>query len=249
MKYSKEDIKLKHLDLLTGDIDYQAIMIEIFQYKNTWLDRNFLFERKFRGIYRVVEEVRNFDIAQYAQTEFTQIKIPENVDMISYQARLEIGEAMQKEDLTDRYASTIAIACFETHYDRKGKYDSDGNLFKAFKEMILNRPMLEMLAVNARIIQQLNESTKMWNELFHKVEVIDPVYETVGGSNVLRRFSIQSTVKTMIQDFGFEYREVFMQPYVLIQSNMWEHQCRSYVQHLMTEQKEREMEAQRRKNK
>lgn len=248
MKYSKEDVKLKHLSLVMGEeIDYQEIMSKIFRYKNTWLDRKLLFPFKFRGIYKVIEEIRSQEISKYAIDNVTSLRVPENIDTISYQARLEISTIMETEDLVERMAGIITRACYEKQFNKE--FNSDSKLFIEFRERILNKPLLEMLAVYKVILYKVNKSTKMWNELFHKVAVIDPYYESVGGSGILNRFSIPSTVKTMIADYGFSYKEVFMQQYVLVQSNMWEHQCRAYVQDLMTKAKERDMKNKRNQQK
>lgn len=242
MKYSKEDVKLKHFNLVIGkDIDYIDIMTEIFNYKNTWLDRKFLFPAKFRGIYKVVEELRVIDVTK--QEFETTLKIPDNVDNMSYQARLELSMAMEKTDLQEKVSTVIATACFESQFKRS--YDSDSKLFEEFRANILNKPLLEMMAIYNVILHKVNESNEMWNKLFKSVEVIDPYYENVGGSSILGRFSIQSTVKTMIADYGFDYKEVFMQKYILIQSNMWEHQCRAFVNKMMTDAKERDMKRKR----
>ena len=244
MKYSKEDVKLKHFDLVIGkEVDYQNIMTEIFGYKNTWLDRKLLFSYKFKEIYKVIEELREVDTSKLALGITTTIKVPENVDTASYQARLEASMAMEKSGV-DKVATVIATICFEKQFGRQ--FDSDSRLFKEYKQSILNKPLLEMMAVFNVILAKLNQSIELWNKLFKSVEVIDPVYESVGGPNILNRFSVQSTVKTMISDYGFSYKEVFMQQYLLIQTNLWEHQCRAFVNDLMTKHKERQMKAERR---
>ena len=47
MEYQINDIKLKHLELVRQEeVDFQTIMVEIFNYQNTWWDKKVAFRYK-----------------------------------------------------------------------------------------------------------------------------------------------------------------------------------------------------------
>lgn len=245
MNYSVDDVKIKHLDLVSSHkIDYKRVMEEVFGYKNTFLDRKLLFTYKIKSIYKVLDELRSIQINDYGLTNELSIKIPKSIDNISFQARLEIGTVREKRgSLQEQIIDTVTIATFEETFNRS--FDSDSPLFIKYRKSISERTLIEVMYAYNIIETAIVESNKLWNDLFKKVSVIDPDYEKVGGPGVLSRFSLLNTVKKTIADFGVSYKEAFLQPYVLIQTNQWEAACKSFIQHLMTESKERDMRSKR----
>jgi len=246
MKYSVYDVKAKHLNIITSEeIDYKKAMTEIFGYKNTFWDRKFLFPFKMRMIYKILSQVKEMKVEEYGKTHNSRIKIPSKIDNISYQARLEIDTIRRgNADLMNKIVDEVALATFEESFSRK--FDSDSYAYKRYREFILERPLLEIIFSYNQIETALVESDKLWNTLFQQTQVIDKDYENVGGPDILGRFNMLSTVKKTIADFNVSYKEAFLMPYVLIKTNTWETSCKTFVQHLMTEAKERSMRAQRR---
>ena len=65
MKYRVEDIKLKHLGLISSEeVDYPKLMVEVFGYKNTFLDKTIFFKYKFKKMFDVINEIRTIDISK-----------------------------------------------------------------------------------------------------------------------------------------------------------------------------------------
>ena len=244
MKYRVEDIKLKHLGLISSEeVDYPKLMVEVFGYKNTFLDKTIFFKYKFKKMFDVINEIRAIDISKVKDVATTNVKAPLDVDMVSFQARLEIGTLKEtSSSLVEQIVGVISILCYETHYGRK--FNSDSLLFKAFQKHILNQPLIEMVALYNVLEEKLIQSNEKWNMLFQQVQVIDVDYEEANGSQILGRFSLLKMSKKLIEDFNKTYEEAFLLPYVLVQTNSLESASSAFVQERMTKIKERRFKQQ-----
>lgn len=240
--YNVYQVKLKHLELFAQeDMDYKTVMEEVFQYKNTWIDRNFRFRKVFTNISKVITEVQAIDITKLDIHIDTKIKYPSDIDRISFQARLEM-DSKKGDSVVEHVTNVIALACFETHFNRS--FDSDSKLFIKFKEYILEQPMIHMMGLYNSISKAIKESDTKWNKLFLQMHVVDKDYEEAGGPAILGRFNLLTLVKKVMKDFNCKYGEAFLKPYSLIQMNSLESASNSYIQDRMTKIKERNLKRQ-----
>ena len=243
MKYSIDEVKLKHLELISSkELDYKTIMTDIFEYKNHWLDRKLLFRIKATKAINTINEILSIDTNDIELLKLSKINYPKDIDLISFQARLEISTTFEKTDLSlhEKISKIIALACFETTH--KVKFDSSTDLFNKFREAILNQPVINMLALFEYLKHSIKESSKKWDQLFSQMQVKDPDYEEAGGPAILSRFNLLKSQKKLIQDFSIsDYKESFLIPYVLVQWNNLEAASESYIQRRMSEIKERKM--------
>lgn len=241
-------IQLKHLDLVTQQIDYAKIVVEIYDFKNTFFNRLF----KMRGVLKkAISQVRRLseiDLQTYKDLNNCQIKYPLNVDALSYQCRLEISRCLSNNQLShkDRITQTIALACFSTAVRKD--FDSDSIMYQKFIKTVESQDLLSMIALYNVLIDALNESNDKWNRLFDQVRVTDADFEQAGGPQYLGRFNYLKTSKKLISDFGVSYDEAFQLPYNLVQWNELEEASKGFVQQSITKLKEREMERQRKRN-
>lgn len=246
MKYSIDDIKIKHLELISSkEVDFPFIMKDVFGYKNTWIDKIFLFRYKFKKIYSVLKHMRTINISKLDDVENCSIRYPRDIDSISFQARLEIKMIKGKDNIpiTEKIINTVALACFETHFDRS--FDSDSKLFIKFKKVISNKPLLEIMSLFNVIDTSISKSDKFWNEMFLKMQITDKHFEQVGGSVIMKQFSLPKLIKKGIKDYNCSYEEVFLKPYSLLQYNSLELAAENWIQDQIRQLKEREFKAAR----
>ena len=239
MKYTINDIKARHLDLvLEEEVDFSKVMVEVFGYKNTWFNRTFKFRKVFKQMYQPIVDLRKLDISVMKYSEGCKIQLPKKVDSLSFQCRLEIGNISESTKTPgDKIIDMVALGCYTTQH--KVKFDSDGRLFQEFRKYVSNQPLIHVMGLYNYIRQGLKESDELWNKLFQEMSVIDPDYEEAGGPAVLGRFSLIKTVKKIQADFRKPYEEAFLVQYSLVQMNNLQTASESWLQHRMTKIKER----------
>ena len=246
MKYTINDIKLKHLYHIGEDsVGFKELMEDIMGYKNTWIDRRILFRFKFKEIYDIIAELQLFDIDKLEVDKDCKIKPPGNIDALSYQSRIEIDALREKgsEDKVSIIAEMIALSCFnEVH---KVKFSSNTELFKSWKEHVLNQPLLQMIGLYNYIEKSISASNKDWNEKFLEVNVDDRDYEAVNGHLILGRFNLLNVIKKIMTEFNIGYEEAFLMEYRLVQTNSLEAASKGYVGEQMRIVKERKFKQQR----
>ena len=91
MKYSVNQFKLKHIGLISDKVDVSLIMTQVFGYKNTWIDRHIMFRYKIGRIIPIIENILKKDISKVQLSDKCTIRYPKNIDGLSFQCRLEIG--------------------------------------------------------------------------------------------------------------------------------------------------------------
>ena len=241
------DIKLKHLPLiLEEEVDFRKIIVEVFGYKKMTL-KTILFKKRIeKDIIKVVRKAQKIDVTKISVSNKCKIKYPQDIDMISFQQRLEVDSINANGDFLELIVKTIAITSYSSHYGVD--YNSDTNLFKKFEQYIYDQPFFEMIALYQHIDDKINESKKVWNRLFSQMFVLDKDFEDAGGPAILGRFSLQNLIKKTILDFGVSYKESFLMPYKLIKSNSLEDSSRGFVGNRMTQIKEANMRRQRKTN-
>ena len=245
MKYTINDIKARHLDLvLKEEVDFSKVMVEVFGYKNTWFNRTFKFRKVFKQMYQPIVDLRKLDISVMEYSEDCTIKLPKKVDSLSFQCRLEMGNIGENGSTPgDKIIDMVTLGCYTTQH--QVKFDSDSRLFKEFRKHISNQPLIYVMGLYNYIREGLRESDELWNKLFTEMSVVDPDYEEAGGSAVLGRFSLIKTVKKIQADFKKPYEEAFLVQYSLVQMNNLQSASESWLQHRMTQIKERNFKNQR----
>jgi len=248
MIYTINDIKAKHFNLvLEKEVDFSKVMVEVFGYKNTWFNRIFRFRRMFKKMYQPIVDLRKLDISVMEYSKDCTIKLPKKVDSLSFQCRLEMGNISENEGTPeDKIIDMVALGCYSTQH--QVKFNSDGKLFKEFRQYVSDQPLIHIMGLYNYIREGLRESDELWNKLFSEMNVIDPDYEEAGGPAVLGRFSLIKTIKKVQADFSKSYEEAFLVQYSLVQMNNLQSASESWLQHRMTQIKERKFKNQRQSN-
>ena len=239
--YSIDCFKLKHLDLITMDeLQLDTIMVDVFGYNNTWFNKLFLLRSRYLKVHSLILELGKLDFDKIGVDKDCSLKIPTNIDSLSFQSRLDVGNI--KGSYSQKVVDTIAICTCETTH--KVKYKK-GSLFERYREHLLDRPLVEMVGVYNDILKKLNDSNTKWEKMFMQVSVMDKHYDEANGSMWLGRFNLLKTQKKIFVDFGEGLKTAFDLPYDLIQWNNLESASQSYVHELMSKSKEREMRMKR----
>ena len=248
MIYTINDIKAKHFNLvLEKEVDFSKVMVEVFGYKNTWFNRIFRFRRMFKKMYQPIVDLRKLDISVMEYSKDCTIKLPKKVDSLSFQCRLEMGNISENEGTPeDKIIDMVALGCYSTQH--QVKFNSDGKLFKEFRQYVSDQPLIHIMGLYNYIREGLRESDELWNKLFSEMNVIDPDYEEAGGPAVLGRFSLIKTIKKVQADFSKSYEEAFLVQYSLVQMNNLQSASESWLQNRMTQIKERRFKNQRQSN-
>tara|TARA_R110000765_G_scaffold157366_1_gene260639 strand:+ start:1019 stop:1768 length:750 start_codon:yes stop_codon:yes gene_type:complete len=248
MIYTINDIKAKHFNLvLEKEVDFSKVMVEVFGYKNTWFNRIFRFRRMFKKMYQPIVDLRKLDISIMEYSKDCTIKLPKKVDSLSFQCRLEMGNISENEGTPeDKIIDMVALGCYSTQH--QVKFNSDGKLFKEFRQYVSDQPLIHIMGLYNYIREGLRESDELWNKLFSEMNVIDPDYEEAGGPAVLGRFSLIKTIKKVQADFSKSYEEAFLVQYSLVQMNNLQSASESWLQNRMTQIKERRFKNQRQSN-
>ena len=239
--YSIDCFKLRHLDLITGDdLELDKIMVEVFKYKNTWFNKTFLLRSRYLKAHSLILELGKLNFDKIVSSGDGGLKIPSNIDSLSFQSRLDIGNV--KGSYSQRVADTIAICTYETTH--KVKYKR-GALLDRYREHIMSLPLVKMVGVYNHLLEKLNDSNMKWEKMFMQVSVMDKHYDEANGSMWLGRFNLLKTQKKIFVDFGEGLNTAFDLPYNLVQWNNLESASQSYVHELMSKSKEREMRMKR----
>lgn len=244
-------IKLKHLDVVAQDVpEYATIMKEELAYSNNWFSRKLNFIKKFKTAFLLVNEIRQINPIDLTWTEDCPIKKPTNIDFITFQAMMELqallNGAKDSEDFTSLIAESISIACFSAHHPHLD-YDSESEVFKSFKQEVLNSKYVDMFGLYNWIVQSLTESAEGWNQRFFSVEIKDDDYEAAGGSR-MSQFNVISTIKSICEDFNLPFKDAWQLSYNLVQTNSYAKATQNHIQDNMRILKEAKMNAKRNNN-
>lgn len=236
-------LKLKHLETLLADrVDYASLMVDIYGYKNSWLGKKFMFLRLFNKTFNLIESIKNIDPKKLIlDPAGYSIKYPEDIDVISFSAMMEIHmlvDSPQEGDLGDMMAQLIALACYSEN--REGKFDSESLEFKEFKQYILNSPALSMIGLYNHLYDAVEVSSKIWQERFQSVHVEDKDYDNAGGDR-MSQFNVITTIKNSCRDFNVTYEEAWQISYVVTQTNSYARATEAHIQKKMSEIKEDRM--------
>lgn len=243
-----QPVKLRHLDLIAKpEPDYSKVMVEVYNYSNNWLSRKWNFITKFKKAFMMVNTLQTLDPTKLELTENCPIKMPDNIDFITFQAMVELrawlNSGIDEEAPADTIAHAIAIACYQSHLGEK-KYESDGKKFEEFKEWILNQNYLRIFPVFNWIAKSLEESNESWNERFESVEINDEDWDRANGSR-MSQFNIIQTLKSICQEFNLPLEEAWQVSYNMVQTNSYANATLNRIQDDMRILKEIKMKQQR----
>ena len=238
----KERIKLKHLRLfIEEEISYTNIMKEVFGFKGNKVKKLLTFHRVFKKAYQLTNEVSNIEIDKIEHNPDSPIKIPENIDDITFAARMEVESQINKMDQGDlvyNIARVIALTCFSDNIN--SDFDVNKGPFKNFMARILNEPALDMIGHFNSIKTSLTASNGKWEKLFKGVDSTDPDFIQAGGQQ-MSRFNVINTIKAICRDFNYNYDQAWQMPYIVVQMSSLEGATESWIQNKMAKIKEKRM--------
>lgn len=257
MKNNKEKyfLRLKDLENIASDnVDITIIMKEVLGYKNYPIGRKFVFENKAKKALHMINEARSVDPKECIYNPNCGIKIPQNIDYISFRAMMELRSTIGNSDdsnFTNTVAQIISIVCYqENNKDINGKplkYDSNCIEFKNFTKKILNSYVWDMMGVYNWIDKAEKESQKNWLERFMSVHVEDKDFENAGAES-LNQFNVLKTIKILCRDFNVGYEKAWQMSYALTQTNSYEIATTNFVKNQLTKLKEIKMKNERKNN-
>ncbi len=235
-KINEPSIKLKHLGLIsTENVDFKPILFDNYRYNRWKFWKIFELVRFTKQLTLKINEVRQMDFKKVDEVEGCLIKRPENIDLISFEAMIEIqqfieGADTENENIETLISNVIAMACFSANYSKD--FDIEGEDYKNFLKAVLNTDLVQMMGLYQWVTVALNESSEYWNKRFEEVNVEDKDYAQAGG-NLLNQFNVLNTIKSTANDFNITYKEALQMSYGMTQANSLSKATASFVQHNM----------------
>lgn len=241
-------LKLKHLDKLTGPrIDYVGLLVDIEGYKNTWFNRKFVLTKQFTKLFNDMKEVKQIEPKDIVWKEDCEIKKPDNVDNISFAAMMTLQAYLGGTDemsTGDMMAEIISITCFSENNEED--FDSESIAYKDFKSLVKESNAVSMIGLYNWLDKAIIESGKYWQKRFFEVEVDDKDYEQAGGQR-MGEFNIVNSIKAICNDFGYNEKQAWQVPFILVQQNSLGKATQGHIQHVMSKIKEDRMKANQKK--
>jgi len=238
-------IKLKHLDLLMQEkIDYAFFMKE-FGYKNRFFKRKSYFKKAAQETYDFIELVKGIEPKRIGLNPDCDIKYPENIDSISFEAMMTVISYMNSSEnrsIAESMGMVIAIICYSENC--KGDFNMSGFRFKSFKARVLGSLAFDMIGLFNHLDKKLVESSEFWEKRFLEVEVSDEDYTNAGGGR-MNSFNVVNTIKGICKDFNYTEKEAWKVPYALTQTNSLAKATQAHVQDIMRKIKEDRMKSKR----
>jgi hypothetical protein len=248
-KTQKYSVKLKHLGLVSAEkLDYAEVMTQLVGYTNNWFTRKFNFYIKFNKAYELVNKIRQISPTEVELQPDCNIKLPKNIDNISFRAMMELQHLINngaEENITEVITSIITISCYQSN--NLGKYESDSDSFRAFKERISNEPVLDMLGLYNWINESLKESSLIWEERFLSVYVEDREYQIAAGER-MNQFNVINSIKSICAEFNIPFEEAWQMSYALVQTSSYSKATVTHIQDQMRQIKEARMKRERQSN-
>ena len=228
--------------------DYSIIMKEILGFKNRKIGRRFVFGRMFRMAFHLVKRGQELDLTKCEVNPESKIKVPNNIDSISFKAMMELQSVMatpNSEDVVSVIAEIITIVTYSVNTGKS--YRIDNILHQDFREKVLNQPLEDMMGLYNWIIKSAAESKAMWEERFFSVQVIDEEYEEAGGDR-MSQFNVINTIKSLCRDFNCTESEAWQKSYGLSQTNSYAIATSRHIEDNMRQAKELKMKRERQKS-
>lgn len=237
--------KLKHLPLILSEkIDYAKLMLEVGEFKDTWLNRRIAFIKNFNKTYSLIEEVKNINPQEIELDKDCKIKLPSHIDDITFIAMMELNTILNSNiEVKEMLGDVIAISCFSENY--KVDFDIDSNIYKDFRKQVDETPVVEIFGLYNEIVKKLKESKTKWDKAFLEVEVFDADFDLAGG-RLMSKFNVINSIKTICQDFNLTYDKAWQMPYSLVQTNSLAKATQTNIQNELSKIKENKMKINRR---
>jgi len=233
--------KLKHYKLLDGTIDNWKILLrDITGYKDNFINRFFFLKKHSIKLTELVKQVEQIEPTKIVLSELCRIKVPENIDDISFIAMMELLAVFDNndDDIIMQMGDVVAISCFSENND--DKFDLSNDSFKAFRKDVEDLPIVDIFGIFNRVVKQLEGSQKNWTRMFNSVNTIDDDYIMAGGDK-LNKFNVLNTIKAMCSDFNISYDDAWQLPYSLTQTNSLAKATSSFVENELSRIKEQKM--------
>ena len=243
----KELIRLRDLENISSDKPNVAIIMkEVFKYEPKGLFRAIKFRKTYVLALDAINEARGLKVSESHYNESCDIKKPNNIDNISYQAMLNIRRFManttQDDIISDVVSNLIAMACYSANFPDI-EYDKSTKHFQYFKKRILNNSLIEMFGLYNWIHEALESSNDMWDECFMSVEVDDD-YEQEGGAR-MAQFNVGSTIEALCKAYNLTYWTAWHMSYSTVQTLNYKSASAAFTQEQMSLLKEIKMKASR----
>ena len=242
--------KLKYLDVITAEkIDYSYLLRDICGIEKWRWYHTLYFLKSYKSIYRETMKLRQLDVTKPITFDEYEIKRPESIDLITYAAMIELNSLLSPSVVTDReigdlIAETITIACYSANNSEP--FNSDSESYRDFKIRVENSDLVQMISLYQWINKSLEESIRVWNEEFSKVEISNPDYDQAGGAR-MRQFNVILTLQNTAKEFNVPYTEAWQVPYGMTQVSSLASATQAHIQHTMSQiiedrmRREREM--------
>ena len=129
-------LRLKDLPKIAGEtVDVAGVMTEVVGARKKWFFKKFFFGLAIRKAMTLIKYGRGLEIDKLTLSEDCTIKVPTNIDNITFRAMIElnskIGNSNEDSDVVDIMSSVIAISCYSENIN-KDHYDSECEAFKEF---------------------------------------------------------------------------------------------------------------------
>lgn len=238
----KEKFKLKHLDILIDEDGkgLSTLMVDILDYKNSFFGKAKFFVKNFLKIKEIVAEISAIDHNSVELNDDCFIKKPATIDSICYFAMLNLKsilESVSDLSMSEHMAKVIAISTFESN--RFSKYNPESLSFKNHEEIIMNANMFDMIALYNWVREDVQKTSKNWDQLFFSVEVVDKDLQNAGGEG-LSQFNVINTIKGLCSDFNVNDEEAVHRSYHTVMTNSYSKAYSTFVQENIRVKKEAE---------
>jgi hypothetical protein len=245
-------LRLKDLTKISGEVvDVPGVVSEVVGFRKKRFFNKYYFGIAIRKAMTLITVGRNLDLTTLSLSDDCKIKVPANIDNITFRAMVElqsvIGNSNEDSDVVDVMASVIAITCYSQNINDK-YYDSECDAFKEFKERILNEPMEHMVGLYNYITETTRVSQLEWKKRFMSVEIESEDMRQAGVS-ALQQFTIINTIKTMCADFNCTYDGAWQMSYAVSQTNSYAKASTDHVHENLRILKEHKMKAQQKARK
>jgi len=241
-------VKLKHLDIVSKEeFDIAGVMIHILGYKNSNVfTRYFNFLKVSKKATNLLNECRNVDVKKLELPNVCEIKVPKNIEDISFLAMLETRmnlNAFSNKEISDAICDVVSCVCFNENYKTKD-FDSNSFAFKGFRYKVMNMHFCDAIGIYNWIVKELEKSDEVWEKLFFSVNTEDEDYTQASGGR-MKQFNVIETIKNLCNDFNLSYKQAWQMPYKVTQMNSYSSATKAFVHKNMVEIKERKMKQKR----
>lgn len=240
-------IKLRHWDLfLSEPLDMKVIMEEVDGFVVPRRKKGEKFVESYSRMTNLIDDLSKVDVKKLEFQEGCEIQPPKYIDGITFVATMELqqlrGDSSQYS-FANYIANHIAICCYGEVYD--GDFDRDSKNFKDFVKSILDKDGFSMIGLYNHLEGLISANVEFWDKAFFQVSHTDSDYIAAGGAR-MNAFNVIETLKGVCQDFNFNLKEAWQQPYSLVQANSLAKATSADIERNLSEIKEQKFKARKR---